>query len=287
MHKIILTYGIVFMSFAIYGQSNAAYPDLMSVYWYNMASVSPGYVPDTGTFEAALSYKFRQGQLNKVSTLSFAAAKILRTEHNTHVLRVTMFNERQGPYITSPKAYMNYAYELRLRPEMRLYAGVSLGVSSIYFSAPTFSNSFYLPDGAFGLGLKYRQASVGVSTLQMLNATTSSMVHEYRLGRYYNLHGTVKKELNHHTQWNLLALWRILPTTRNDASLATYLTFHDKISFGAVLGYKAGMSFFSTVNVNTEQNKLVLSFGYNAAPVFSALPSWQNSMEINLGYTIY
>lgn len=285
--KISWTYFCMFWPLSVFCQSSAVYPDVLSSYFYNMASINVGYIPSNGTADFAVGYKFHEGQLKKVNTLSFAAGKIFRsTKGNTQMLRVLVYNEQNGPYISSPKGYFNYAYEVKLGEETSCFAGLALGVAGVYFSAPTFSGATWMPDGSLGIGLRYRTLSLGASTLQMFNSSSSQLGDTYRLGRLYHFYGNLEQELGLDWKCNGYLLWRKLSATEDDLGVALSFTVREAFTLGSTLRYKAGMSFFTAFHLDARENKLLLALTYNAAPIFTSLPTWQNSFEISLGYRL-
>ena len=287
MAKFWATCLVVFLSLTAFCQSNAVYPDLLSAYFYNMASIHVGYIPTNGTADFAVGYKFHEGQLKKVNTLSFAGAKVFRSNKgNAQAIRVLGYNEQNGPYISSPKGYLNYAYEVKLGEESHLFAGIALGAAGIYFSAPTFSGSTWMPDGSLGVGFRFRTLSAGASTLQMFNSGSSQLGDTYRLGRFYHFYAAVEQELGLDWKCNGYALWRKLGSSGDDLGAALSITAREVFTLGTSLRYKAGMSFFTAFHIDAGENKLLLSLNYNAAPIFTSLPTWQNSFEISVGYTL-
>jgi hypothetical protein len=252
-----------------------------------MANINVGYIPSKGSADFALGYKFHEGQLKKVSTLSFTGGKIFRSlKGNAQALRVLGYNEQNGPYISSPKGYLNYAYELKLGEETSCFAGLALGLAGVYFSAPTFSGSTWMPDGSLGLGFRYRSLSLGASSLQMFNSTSSQLGDTYRLGRFYHVYGTIEQDLGVDWKCNGYLLWRKLSSTQDDLGAALSFTVREAVTLGTSLRYQAGMSFFTAFHMDTKENKLLLALTYNAAPIFTSLPTWQNSFEMSLGYTL-
>jgi hypothetical protein len=271
---------------AAFAQSANYFPDFLSAYFYNMASVNPGYIPTEGKADFAAGYKFRTGAFKDISTLSFSAAKYFRNESGSaHAARISGGNEQEGPYINSPKAYLNYAYSLPLAEHTHLFAGLAFGTAGIYFSAPSATTSLLLPDGSIGLGLHHRGISLGASSYQIFNNQVSPLLATIRFARYYQLYLNAEKELG--IDWKLRSyfLWRILPKTRNEASLALSLTYLDVLVFGTAFKNDVGLSFFGSCYIDTEKDRLLLSFAYNSAFI-STYPGLQNSMEISLGFLV-
>lgn len=270
----------------VLAQSNAYYPDFLSVYFYNMATVNPGYIPSEGRADFAGGYKFRTGAFKDISSFSFSGAKIFRKDLGpAQALRAILYNEQQGPYINMPRGYLNYAISLPITEDTRIFSGACLGMAGIYFSAPSATTSILLPDGAVGLGLAHRNTSAGVSAFQVFNQEVTPLLATLRLARYYQFYVNSEKELG--LDWKLkgYVLWRLLPGVPDEVSLGGALVYREGISVGAVYRYPFGTSFFGTFEVDSGKDKLWLSFCLNTA-AFSPSLRLQNSMELSLAFQV-
>lgn len=247
---------------------------------------NPSNVPTDAKVEVGLTYKFSTGPIKDLSTLAFSGAKIWGQENtSTHVGRVSAFNEQEGPYINYPKAYLNYAYRLRIAENTSLSAGTALGGAGIYFSAPSATTSLFLPDGSLGLGLQHRKVSLGASSMQMFNSTVAPLLATIRFTRYYQLHAEAEKELGIDWLFKASVLWRILPKVKDDFIGSLSFEYLETLRFGAAYRKNAGLALFGAVYLHGESNNVMISFTYNS-PFFSNLPRLQNSMEIGLAYVM-
>ncbi|MBC7389878.1 MAG: type IX secretion system membrane protein PorP/SprF [Opitutaceae bacterium] len=284
--KLTLFFSLFFNVCLVFAQANNYYPDILTVYFLQMATVNPGYVPSEGIADFNAGYKFRTGAFKEISTFSFSGARILRTQNlNSHVIRIMLNNEQQGPYINTPRAYGNYAYELKTGENSSLYAGAALGVAGVYYSATSATASVLLPDGSLGIGAKLGAVSLGISSLQIFNSKASPIVAQFRLGRYYQSNLTLEKELG--ANWNLRGhvLYRLFPENKDELNIGASLLYSETLLLGSMYRNLYGLGLIAGFYFDSGKDKLLLSFTYNSS-VLSRAPVLQNSMEISLGFRV-
>jgi len=271
--------GIFYASSLALGQANGYYPDILSTYFFQMANANPGYIPKEGIADFNAGYKFRTGAFKDIATFSFSGARFFRTENeNTHTLRILINNEQQGPFINTPRAYLNYAYELKVGEESFLYAGTAVGLAGIYYSV-------MLPDGSLGLGIRYKSISLGLSSYQLLNSEASPMLARFRLARYYQSNFEAEKEYGNDWKLKGYALYRLFPETTDELNVGGSALYSEAFIFGAMYRNLFGLGWFAGFYIDSGKDKLILSFTYNS-PVLSRVPGLQNSMEIGLGFRV-
>jgi hypothetical protein len=285
MRSVVLFF-LILIPFLAQGQQNILYPDAFGVNINNLSLINSWYVPDNGKFDFTGAYKYRTGPFSKIATYSATAAVISRKDNNrVQAARVIFFNQKEGPYIEKPRAYINYIYQIPLNEQTSLSAGVTLGFAGVFFSAPssTAAGSVFLPDGSLGLGLKRKKFSAGISSFQIFNSKGSPLTGRIILKRYYHLFLSGEKDLSPDWIFKGFLLWGLMPsqTDRKEASIS--FTFKDALSVGSAFRYKQGLSFFSSFQTNAGKNVLLLSFGYNTS-FFASSSYLQNSMELLVGY---
>lgn len=265
-------------------QSGIVYPDVFSTYFFNRALVNPSYVPDEGNVELMAAYKFRQGLYSDIATFAANGQKVWRKEGKPEsVLRLIFMNEREGPYIASPKAYSNYAIKLPVASDVRLMAGISLGWSGMNFSAPSGAGSIMLLDGGVGIGLKYKKIHIGASSLQAFNSEGVVINSRIRLQRFYNVDLSAETAINPNLDVKGWFLWRYLPSLPDQFNVASSVQYQKKYEVGALYFHPRGVSYFSSITLNPEENSLFISFAYNSS-LLSSNPVWGKSFEIGLRY---
>jgi hypothetical protein len=279
-------FGMLSGTFSVFGQSNAYFPDLFSSYFQNLSSIQPSYVPEEGKADFYVGYKFRTDAFKDISTFSFSGARVFRNERDrAQVVRLTCHNEQQGPYINTPRAYLNYAFSLPLGEETSLSTGLALGAVGMYFSAPSATTSLLLPDASLGIGLQHKSTVLSLSSQQLFNQATSPMLATIRLARHYQVYAKVEKELGIDWKTSAHLLWRILPNTTHEANITALLHYADAVIFGCQYRYRLGMAFVGSFQIDTGKDKLLISITYNS-PAFSQIPRLQNSLEVGLGYLL-
>lgn len=277
---------MLFVIYSVKGQSGILYPDVFSTYFYNMALVNPSYVPEEGNVDLMAVHKFRRGLLSDVSTFAATGQRAWRTEKKpTRVARLIFINEREGPYISSPKFYGNYAMQLPLSSEASLMAGVSLGFSGVNFSAPSGAGSLMLLDGGVGLGLKYKKINIGASSMQAFNSEGTVISSIIRLQRFYNINASGETSISPSLDLKGYFLWRSLTALPDQYILATSLFYRRFFEGGALYAWNKGASFFGALTLNPEENALFMSVTYNSG-FLSSNPVWAGSLELGLQYRV-
>lgn len=268
-------------------QTNVLYPDLYTQYVANMYLVNSAYIPSETRTDLSAYYKFQTGIFKEVSTLAFSAAKLYERDNNsTHSLRLSAFNEKQGPYISSPRAYANYGYELSLSEETKLAGGIAVGIAGMSYTGITSTGDAteYLPDASAGVILKYKTFQFGTAGLQLPNSKTKT-ISQMELKRYYHFHVIHELDLAYNWKWKYYALYRILPLIPDQLWAGSSLTFSDAVGFGATVRSNAGISIFAEFALDSERDRLKFIFNYNSS-FFKLAPAFQNSMELGVGYLL-
>lgn len=275
-------------SFAWSQPINALYPDLYSQYDANMYLVNAAYVPNEIATELSAFYKFQQGAFKDVATMSFSAAKFFRNENESvHALRVSVFNEKQGPYISSPRGYAHYAYELPLGEETKLAGGLAMGFAGMNYTgvSTTGDVNVLMPDASSGIVFKFRTLHLGAAGQQLLNSKTKPFAGQIELKRYFHFHIGHELDLNENWKWKYYALYRLLPTIPHETVLGTSVVFREAIGLGSVYRSNGGIALYGEIALDSEKDKLKLIFNYNSS-FFQLVPSFQNSIEIGVGYVL-
>lgn len=275
---------IVLNCFISKGQYAGYFPDLYNGYFYNMPLANPSYIADTGKIDLMFSHKLMTGPYKEISTSSFIAGRNFAHNNTRQSLRLILGNEQEGEYINTPKAFLNYAYSLKLNSDLFMYSGVSLGTTGVYFSAPSASSSFYLPDGSVGFGLKYKSTLLGVAPFQVFNASRNAFLQK----RYYHFNASSSYPLSYQWQLKLYALWRSLPQLRDEYRMALLASYTNRLDFGFAAKNNSGLSFVGTflLPLSAEHNDILVSAVYNTYR-FSKEKILPNSLEISVGLVIY
>jgi type IX secretion system PorP/SprF family membrane protein len=278
----------VLFSYLLRAQSFTTYPDILSFTLYNEALLNPGYISEEGRSDLFFGQKFQTGALKDVSSSFFSADRTFRKESGgAQALRLMFFNEKQGPYISKPRGYLNYAYQIPLKENLQLFAGAIMGIAGAYYSVPGSSGNqaTTLPDGGIGLGIKSDRFSVGAAALQMFNSAAQPYTATLVLGRYYHMHARYELPLGLDWKVKSQVLWRHLPATEDQVYVLASLAYVDRVQWGGIWRVEKGISFFFALEPRYHEDRLLLTFTYNSA-LTGNTPAWQNSMEFNVGYRI-
>jgi len=220
--------------------------------------------------------------------LACSAAKLLEANNEgIHSIRITVFNEKQGPYISSPRGNANYAYELPLGSETRLATGIALGFAGMNYTgvSTTGDVNTFLPDASAGLVFKFRELQLGVSGQQLLNAKTKPFTSQIELPRFFHFHMEHQLEVTESIKWKYYALYRAMPSIQDELFIGTQVLFSDAIGAGAIVRSRAGISLYAEFALDSEKDRLKLLVNYNSS-FFELVPKFQDSMELGIGYVL-
>lgn len=280
---------ILFILFAIdlAAQNSFYYPNSFNAYFLNFSQITPAYFPEEGKVELTSGYKSLTGAFRKISSYNFTAARIFKKNENSHLARLQFYNEKEGSYISSPRAYANYGYQVSLNENLKIVSGVSLGFAGLYYSAPnTTQSSFNVPDGSLGVSLKSDWIEIGASAFQIFNSSFKPLKSTVTLERYYNLHASLKKEWS--SDWFVKAygLYRILPSAEPDIIITGSIGYTRNIEAGMSVKYGNGISLFGVFSPEIGEDRLKILINYNS-PLFSLVPKYQSNIEIGLAYLVF
>jgi hypothetical protein len=269
-----------------YGQTAPSYPDFFSSYFFNTYVINPSYISENVSFTLNSYYKFREGSFSDINTFFAGGEKIIYSDRSyTHGIRLMVFNEKEGQYISRPKAYINYAVEIPVTSDTRICSGLSAGISSANFTAPSGSGNVILPDGTAGAGLKIRKYYAGISSSQIFNSEGVAIRAPVKLQRFYNFQVEGEQQLSAFFSVKEYFLWRSLPYFRDMWNLSVLLNV--KEAAGAGITYKGfqGFSFPAYLRINPSGNSLQLTFTYNSN-LMTNTSAWNESFEIGLKYIV-
>lgn len=263
------------------------YPDVQATYHYNMSAVSPAFIPDEGKYVFGGIYKFKPGEPNLAIYDANAAICLRKAAKHTHLVRVNFSNEKEGPYISTPRANLSYAYQLFLSDEVRLATGIALGYVSRVYSAPssTGQGNVFLPDGNLGLELSYKKNKVGVTASQFLNSEGAAIESKILLKTYYQFYVLLIQSLSPEFSVRENLLVRLLPQITNQFIGGASLYYRELYSVGFTYYQRRGTAFHVTAALDNEQYPLSFSVGYNSS-FLAQSPVWVNSFELGLNYII-
>lgn len=286
--KIISAVISIFYFFPASGQSTLLYPELFGGFFNHQALSNPAFQQDTGRIAFSASIKARPGAFKGIATYYAALERNFMNQKNSgHTLRIIFYDEKEGPYISKQRGYLNYAYRLAIANQTFIAAGMDLGFTQVAFSAPSTSaaGTATMPDGGIGLYLKRKRIKIGISSMQLFNNESSPANVAVKLHRYYNFYGEIENVLGYSWKMKTTLLYRLLPEYRDNLDLAMLFSYKDAFVLGASGRYRYGMSFFVSFHVHAGKDILYLNFAYNT-PFFSNITNLNNSFEISPSYVL-
>jgi hypothetical protein len=264
-------------------QVTPLYPDIPATYSFNMPLVSPAYIPEGGKFFLGSIYKFKARESNLAIFDINAAVVWDGLSRNKQLIRFSFSNEKEGPYISTPRAAVNYAYRLALANEIFLSAGISLGFVNRIYSAPTSTSqgNIFLPDGNIGLKITYKEFQIGGSVMQFLNFEASPFQSKQQLKSFYHLYGTYKHNLNAFWSLKEYVLLKVLPEVTTQFIGGVNIVYQDLYEVGISYYQRRGMTFQFIWGFGNDNYPLAISMAYNSS-LFSKSPLWVDAFELGL-----
>ncbi|HTF81863.1 MAG TPA: type IX secretion system membrane protein PorP/SprF [Cytophagales bacterium] len=274
------------LSIPLYAQHNTYFPNFFNSYFFSKYHLSPSYIPEDGKLELSSNYRALLGELKKISAYSFSSARIFGNDSTSqkHQLRLSVFNEREGSFIQSPRGYLGYALRQRLSEDAFLHSGIQLGAAGIYYSAPTVTqSSAILPDGSVAVGLTWKKLTLDLSSHQIFNSAQKLILTPLVLQRYYHGYASYTLLLGPFWKNYTYTLFRILPHVGNEWYLANAFNYKDLFTFGGSFKYRSALSFYVAFDLIRDRDHIQLFFNYNSS-IFHMSPAWQTGLELGFNY---
>lgn len=250
---------------------------------YNVALINPAYLPDASRFSLGSVYKSRTGLLNEVaSTAAYGAIHLKPEKRVGQALRLLFFNEKEGPYISSPKGYANYALKIPINEDISLYTGLALGMASMSFTAASGMGTVQVPDGNAGCIFKFKKLEIGASAYQIFNSSGRAVSSVFTFKRFFQFYAQSEKELS--AYWSLKGnvFWRS-QALYDLANATLLLQYKDMLSFGTMYQLRRGTSFLAAFQINQDTHPIKLHVAYNSL-LLNTISVSTGSFEIGLQY---
>lgn len=261
------------------------YPDIYSSYAINKVVLTPSYIPTVGKYGMSGVYKFKPGESN-IALYDMSAVLVSNLENsNKQVFRISFYNEKEGPYITSPRGYGNYAYQVAISQNTMLSAGVALGFVSKQFSAPSATGigNAFMPDANAGLSLQWKQFHSSIAMYQLFQSEGKAIDAKLKLNSYYQFYVNQVVVLNELWQLKPQVLLRVLPQVTNQWLGGISLGYKKQLEVASIYTQRRGVAFQAIVKIDNTYLPISISVLYNSG-LLSQTPVWLNSMEIGVDY---
>lgn len=265
--------------------TSISYPDVFQNTVTNFKYFqNPSHLTDSLRYSFGTLYKSRFGVLNEVSTLhAQIGCRLKQTQNLTQYIRFWLNNEREGPYISSPQTKLNYAIKIKLAPKISLSSGLVMGYLGKYFTAPSGSGTFHMPDGAIGISCKVHNFQVGFAVDQIFNLKKKLYSSPVWFKRYYQYF--LNYELNINPFWKShTSIWYIKRNTNlSQLYISQIISYQQLFDFGVTYKPTIGSSYFVALNIPLGVQKISTSLCYNTN-MFGKMSPINNTFELGLTY---
>lgn len=267
-----------------YGQHGGLYPDQFSSYFFNSSLVNPSYIQIDGQSEAIAQSKLRSGFYKDISTITASAQKVFNTERNQwHSARIILQNEKEGPYISTPRFYGNYSIRIGLTENKAIFGGVSLGLVNPNYRTPTKSVSSTLLDGAVGIMFQSPKITAGFSSNQIFNSTADNGRY-IQLKRFYNTQLKAVLLDGPQVKVNSYFLWTYYNSIPSQFNGAVSVFYHKWIEIGGGYKLRQGALFLTSFTLDkTSMHPIKMGLLYNSV-ILNTSTILGESVEITLSY---
>lgn len=239
--------------------------------------------------ELMLGNQFYTGLLNNVENhffigrLAILKDKSKKTQSN---LGVKLANEKEGDYISRPKAYISYVLKIPISKRYTIAAGSYLGVASYSFKASKVSagGTDIRPDMDFGISINSDKFTLGLSGNQLLNNKVLPKDYFFRWRRFYTFYVEKKLDVSATLAMVSYLQWQFLPQKKDGKDLGLYILYHDTFECG--INYYTGESYSFIVGIRNlvfGQNTYKILFAFNL-PQATAIQNKAQSLELLLSY---
>lgn len=269
--------------FLVKGQHHSLYPQLNSTFQQQKVWVNPAYVSEVGDYSLNFQTHFRTVNRGQAGLYFFDGGNWIRKDSVAHGFRLLVANEKEGPYISRPRAYVNYALLRPLTRHWSLYSGVSFGFFSTFISAATttLNNNFMLPDGNIGFGIKNKRLDGGFSIMQAFDNEIAEVRH-LKLRRYYHYHFSYQQPVNNNVVVELSGFYRHFLDLDNQLTTSLEVEYKNQLSMGTLYHTLNGVSFLFNYSDEMYQTRYSLFLTYNSG-ITAASRKLSQSMEMGVG----
>jgi hypothetical protein len=281
---LLLFFGFIFC--ALNAQNQSLYPDNFLNSSTVKTWVNPSLiVSDSVDYEVNLASKNRINTLGNVAINQLDAGLFFGKLKYNQQLKVLLLNEKEGPYISRPRAYFNYAIRLPINKETELALGTSFGFASSFIDASAISSNsnFLAPDASLGISMRHNNLELGLSSMQFLNNTITSEVYAQKLRRYYHLHSSYTFVLQNNYALKVLGLYRYYSDLANQYNLGLVVQKRELFEAGALYQNINGFSAFAQYSFVFDKQKINCGLTYNTG-LFSVSRTVNQGFELAINF---
>ena len=219
--------------------------------------------------------------LNDISLVNFSGFLRVKTNHQLGLLASSL---KEGPYIDKTRAYLHYAYTIKIIKNTAFSAGVSPGFLKIGLDEPgAGSKQAIAPDANFDILISHPNYFLSYILNQGLNAKLNSFYLNIYLTRYHEMRVGAKVPLG--VYWHLKMQYHNLIYTDRQNQYGGILQFDydSKLSFG--MGTYNFSTFLAQAKVAVySQNGYVFAFfgSYKQLISKNQFNAFLNSWEVGI-----
>jgi hypothetical protein len=285
MKRIVVLFLFFIAMIPSFGQQGGLYPDQLSSYFFNPSLINPAYIQQKGTSEAIVQSKLRSGFYKDISTISASAQKVFNTQNNQwHSGRILLQNEKEGPYISTPRFYGNYGIRIGIGENTALMGGVSLGLVNPNFRTPTKSVSSTLLDGALGFMFQSAKVAVGFSSNQIFNSSSDNS-RFISLKRFYTTQLNAVLLESDQVEVNSYFLWTYYTDISSQFNGVISVFWNDWLEVGGGYRIRQGTLFLASITLDkTSLHPIRMGLLYNSV-ILNTTNMLGESIEIILSYS--
>lgn len=276
----------ILLGIELKAQTVEVYPDAMLNFYNNLSHFNPSYFSYSNKWDGQIQYKSRLAPFNSISTISLTGARYFKVaNYSAQVVRLQIYNEREGSYIQRPRVWVDYAYRLQLAKDVYLGLGIGIGFVQFNINAPssTATGSGTALDVSTGTSFQFKQHQLGVGVLQLLNNQIQPINGRLWYKRYITFYAQGFFKIRFKDALHYSLLYRQLTPYIPDLNIHTRYTIEEKVSLGATFKYKSGLAFMAQFIVPVDIGKVSFSFAY-LTPIGYQSSSLAQIMELGLSY---
>jgi hypothetical protein len=224
--------------------------------------------------------------LNTVATISLTGARYFKVNNYTaQVVRLQIYNEREGSYIQRPRVWLDYAYRLKLAKDVYLALGLGAGFVQFNITAPssTATGSGTALDISTGTSFQYKNHQIGLGVLQLLNNQIQPINGRLWFKRYVTCYAQGFLKIRFKDAIHYSILFRQQTPYFSDVNIHSRYTLDEKLSIGATFKYKIGVAFMTQFIVPASFGRVYFTFAY-LTPMGYQSSSLAQIMELGLGF---
>ena len=289
--KVLLFWGLLGAILQTYGQARVVgLPIQWSQYGQQIPQINPAYTAKDARFALGVGNMSHLGPWsnngNYYGQLETQLGGNGKSDKQFHALGSYLTGDKEGAFLSRTRGYLTYAYNLELREELRLAAGLSFGFANILVSSNAFNAGGVAnaPDANLGVCLYNKGFHLGISSNQLLNSQLKPIGEVTVLQRHWNIIGSKTFVLSPNFKLEPFVLARVVPNQLSSFDIGTSGVLGNAIRL--TVNYQQLQSVACIVGLDKVSfggSELKAAFSYKFPLSSNHLGNIQ-TIEITLGY---